>query len=231
MESLLNFNGNIDKNIRQLLEQPTIRMAVPIAALSFTSSKPRPPFAGTHGTTATTAAAANRRSFGTIRAMKMEKPLEVLYNVRVEREVSKERLEELGVQRWSMWKTGKCKFPWDWHVDQLVYIEEGEVRVVPDGSERFMSVTVLGLTAMTKAKAIEFKLENYRRQYRCGARKPFELRRRMGLGFGGHPRPASESTVMISKDLSLGGRPRSLFTGTIKEDGGVTAADLVWEES
>ncbi|KAL2523530.1 plastid transcriptionally active 18 [Abeliophyllum distichum] len=73
-----------------------------------------------------------------IRAMRMEKPLEELYNVRVERNVSKERLTELGISKWSMWKTGKCKLPWDWHVDQLVYIEEGEVRVVPEGSERYM---------------------------------------------------------------------------------------------
>lgn len=73
-----------------------------------------------------------------VRAMRIEKPLEELYNVRVERKVSKERLEELGVSRWSVWKTGKCRLPWDWQVDQLVYVEEGEVRVVPEGSERYM---------------------------------------------------------------------------------------------
>ncbi|CAA3020922.1 Hypothetical predicted protein [Olea europaea subsp. europaea] len=73
-----------------------------------------------------------------IRAMRMEKPLEELYNVRVERNVTKERLTELGILKWSIWKTGKCKLPWDWHVDQLVYIEEGEVRVVPEGSRRYM---------------------------------------------------------------------------------------------
>ncbi|CAF1822904.1 hypothetical protein YC2023_049871 [Brassica napus] len=68
----------------------------------------------------------------------MQTPLEELYNVKVERKVSQRRLDELGVSRWSVWKTGKCKLPWDWQVDQLVYIEEGEVRVVPEGSERFM---------------------------------------------------------------------------------------------
>ncbi|KAK6919324.1 (S)-ureidoglycine aminohydrolase, cupin domain [Dillenia turbinata] len=77
----------------------------------------------------------------TTSSMRIErKPLEELYNVRVERKVSPKRLEELGVSRWSIWKTGKCKLPWDWHVDQLVYIEEGEVRVVPEGGkgDRFM---------------------------------------------------------------------------------------------
>ncbi|XP_073147919.1 uncharacterized protein [Henckelia pumila] len=73
-----------------------------------------------------------------IRAMRVEKSLEELYNVRVERNVSKDRLVELGVSRWSVWKTGKCRIPWDWHVDQLVYVEEGEVRVVPQGSQRYM---------------------------------------------------------------------------------------------
>ncbi|KAI4319866.1 hypothetical protein MLD38_033414 [Melastoma candidum] len=47
----------------------------------------------------------------TVRSMCMEKPLEELYNVRVERKVSKERLEELGVSMWSVWKTGKCQAP------------------------------------------------------------------------------------------------------------------------
>ncbi|KAM7498340.1 hypothetical protein LguiA_022754 [Lonicera macranthoides] len=75
---------------------------------------------------------------GGIRAMRIEKPLEDLYHVRVERNVSQKRLDELGASKWSTWKTGKCQLPWDWHVDQLVYIEKGEVRVVPEGCERYM---------------------------------------------------------------------------------------------
>ncbi|KAL7002907.1 hypothetical protein U1Q18_004068 [Sarracenia purpurea var. burkii] len=55
-----------------------------------------------------------------IKALRIEKPLEELYNVRVERKVSPERLAELGVSRWSVWKTGNCKLPWDWHIDQLI---------------------------------------------------------------------------------------------------------------
>ncbi|XP_043706219.1 uncharacterized protein LOC122655902 [Telopea speciosissima] len=140
-------------------------MAVPIAALSFTASKPCPPFAGIHG-----AAVAQRSSIGTLRAMKVDKPLEELYNVRVEREVSKERLHELGVHRWSIWKTGKCKYPWDWHVDQLVYIEEGEVRVVPEGSERFMSFVAGDLVRYPKwFEADLFFNGPYRERYRFRA--------------------------------------------------------------
>lgn len=73
-----------------------------------------------------------------IKAMRVERPLEELYNVKVERKVSAERLQELGVSRWSVWKTGKSRLPWDWQADQLVYIEEGEVRVVPEGGGGFM---------------------------------------------------------------------------------------------
>ncbi|CAL1407161.1 unnamed protein product [Linum trigynum] len=73
-----------------------------------------------------------------IRAVHPVKSLEELYQVKVERKVSPQRLAELGVSRWSMWKTGKCRLPWDWQVDQLVYIEEGEVRVVPEGSKGYM---------------------------------------------------------------------------------------------
>ncbi|KAJ1693455.1 hypothetical protein LUZ63_010153 [Rhynchospora breviuscula] len=61
--------------------------------------------------------------------------VEEIYNVRVERNVPKERLMELGVQHWSIWKTGKCQVPWDWQVDQWVYIVSGEVRVVPEGAK------------------------------------------------------------------------------------------------
>ncbi|KAJ6820213.1 uncharacterized protein M6B38_348675 [Iris pallida] len=70
-----------------------------------------------------------------------DRPLEEIYNVRVERGVSRDRLEELGVERWSSWRSGRCRLPWDWHVDQQVYVVSGEVRVVPEGcrtGERFM---------------------------------------------------------------------------------------------
>lgn len=105
-----------------------------------------------------------------IRAMKVEKPLEELYNVKVERKVPKERLAELGVSRWSVWKTGKCKLPWDWQVDQLVYIEEGEVRVVPEGSEQYMSFVAGDLVRYPKwFEADLFFNDFYQERYRFRA--------------------------------------------------------------
>ncbi|KAL3509857.1 hypothetical protein ACH5RR_029258 [Cinchona calisaya] len=105
-----------------------------------------------------------------IKAMRIEKPLEELYNVRVERKVSKERLAELGVSKWSVWKTGKCKLPWDWHIDQLVYIEEGEVRVVPEGSERYMRFVAGDLIRYPKwFEADLFFNDFYQERYRFRA--------------------------------------------------------------
>lgn len=75
-----------------------------------------------------------RRRHGPISAVQYERPpLEEIYNIRVEHQVSKKRLEELGVEKWSNWRTGKCRLPWDWNVDQQVYVVKGEVRVVPEG--------------------------------------------------------------------------------------------------
>ncbi|KAF0931150.1 hypothetical protein E2562_002507 [Oryza meyeriana var. granulata] len=62
------------------------------------------------------------------------RPLEEVYKVRVERGAAAQaRVEALRVmETWSTWRTGgRCRMPWDWQVDQLVYIVSGEVRVLP----------------------------------------------------------------------------------------------------
>uniref|UniRef100_A0A0C9RQ77 TSA: Wollemia nobilis Ref_Wollemi_Transcript_3279_734 transcribed RNA sequence n=1 Tax=Wollemia nobilis TaxID=56998 RepID=A0A0C9RQ77_9CONI len=66
---------------------------------------------------------------------KIRRPVEELYNIACERNVTDDRLNQLGVQRWSRWESGKCKLYWEWQVDQQVYIVKGSVRVVPKGSE------------------------------------------------------------------------------------------------
>jgi hypothetical protein len=65
------------------------------------------------------------------------RPMEDVYKVRVERgEVARTRMEALRVmETWSSWRTGgRCRMPWDWQVDQLVYIVSGEVKVIPAGA-------------------------------------------------------------------------------------------------
>ncbi|KAG8072665.1 hypothetical protein GUJ93_ZPchr0006g45826 [Zizania palustris] len=81
---------------------------------------------GAGGTTA--AAAAGRVS------VVGRRPLEEVYKVRVERGAAAQaRVEALrAMETWSSWRTwGRCRMPWDWQVDQLVYIVSGEVRVLP----------------------------------------------------------------------------------------------------
>ncbi|KAK3157276.1 hypothetical protein QOZ80_2AG0118620 [Eleusine coracana subsp. coracana] len=65
------------------------------------------------------------------------RPLESVYKVRVERgATAAARVEALRVmETWSSWRTGgRCVMPWDWQVDQLVYIVSGEVKVIPAGA-------------------------------------------------------------------------------------------------
>ncbi|CAD6212225.1 unnamed protein product [Miscanthus lutarioriparius] len=65
------------------------------------------------------------------------RPLEDVYKVRVERgEVARAWVEALRVMAtWSSWRTGgRCRMPWDWQVDQLVYVVSGEVKVIPAGA-------------------------------------------------------------------------------------------------
>ena len=65
------------------------------------------------------------------------RPLEDVYKVRVKRgAAARARAEALRVmETWSSWRTGgRCRMPWDWQVDQLVYIVSGEVKVIPAGA-------------------------------------------------------------------------------------------------
>ncbi|CAM6084523.1 unnamed protein product [Calypogeia fissa] len=62
------------------------------------------------------------------------KPIVERFNIYHEKNVSEERLKELGVSRWSKWDCGPGVTTfWKWKVDELVYISKGSVEVVPDG--------------------------------------------------------------------------------------------------
>lgn len=61
-----------------------------------------------------------------------ERPsVEQLYRIFVEKNISKERAEELGVQRWRRWESGKSCHDWLWQVDEQVYITKGCLQVQP----------------------------------------------------------------------------------------------------
>ncbi len=55
--------------------------------------------------------------------------------IKVERNPSRERLEELGVFDWPIWEKEESEFPWSYDVSETCYFLEGEVEVTPEGGE------------------------------------------------------------------------------------------------
>lgn len=53
--------------------------------------------------------------------------------IRVERDPSKKRLEELGVFKWPIWTKKVSEFPWTYDEQETCYFLEGDVIVTPDG--------------------------------------------------------------------------------------------------
>ncbi len=55
--------------------------------------------------------------------------------IELERNPSREKLEEMGVFSWPVWEKEVSRFPWTYDTDEVCYILEGEVTVTPDGGE------------------------------------------------------------------------------------------------
>ncbi|CAK9206742.1 unnamed protein product [Sphagnum jensenii] len=60
------------------------------------------------------------------------RPVEERFKIHCEKNISKERMEELGINKWSKWESDKCVFPWEWKVDEEVFIVKGSVQVTPE---------------------------------------------------------------------------------------------------
>jgi uncharacterized cupin superfamily protein len=56
-------------------------------------------------------------------------------SVSVERQVSEERKEQLGVEEWSPWSKEVSEFDWSYDDTETCYVIEGEVTVSLDGGE------------------------------------------------------------------------------------------------
>jgi uncharacterized cupin superfamily protein len=52
-------------------------------------------------------------------------------DIKVEKNPSKERLEELGVPRWGIWTKEVSNFPWHYDEKETCFFLEGEVVVTP----------------------------------------------------------------------------------------------------
>jgi uncharacterized cupin superfamily protein len=53
--------------------------------------------------------------------------------IKIQRNPSKELLQELGVERWPIWTKEESEFPWSYADQETCYLLEGEVEVTPDG--------------------------------------------------------------------------------------------------
>ena len=55
--------------------------------------------------------------------------------IKIERQPSQERLDELKVSSWSIWTKEASEFPWTYDEPETCYFLEGDVVVTPDGGE------------------------------------------------------------------------------------------------
>jgi len=55
--------------------------------------------------------------------------------ISVERNLSPDRLSELGVQRWPIWSKGISEFPWHYSETETCYLLEGEVTIISSQGE------------------------------------------------------------------------------------------------
>ncbi|CAI5956733.1 unnamed protein product [Closterium sp. NIES-65] len=95
-------------------------------------------------------------------------PLAERYGVRVERDVSADRIEELGAERWQRWWTpGPCAYRWDWRVEEQVLVTRGTLRVTPDECEESMEFAAGDLVCFPRWFFAELEFSaDYEQRYR-----------------------------------------------------------------
>ncbi|MEH2322793.1 MAG: cupin domain-containing protein [Nostoc sp.] len=55
--------------------------------------------------------------------------------IKIEHKPTQERLNELGVSKWGIWKKEVSKFPWTYDSQETCYFLEGDVVVTSDGGQ------------------------------------------------------------------------------------------------
>jgi uncharacterized protein len=55
--------------------------------------------------------------------------------IQIEHQPSQQRLEQLGIYKWAIWKKEVSKFPWTYDSQETCYFLEGNVVVTPDGEQ------------------------------------------------------------------------------------------------
>jgi uncharacterized protein len=52
--------------------------------------------------------------------------------IKIEHQVNDDRLKELSVTSWPIWSKEQSEFPWHYDSDEICYLLEGEVEVIPE---------------------------------------------------------------------------------------------------
>lgn len=55
--------------------------------------------------------------------------------IEIEKNPGKEKLKELGVEKWPIWEKEASEFPWHYDATERCYILEGSVIVTPENGE------------------------------------------------------------------------------------------------
>ncbi len=55
--------------------------------------------------------------------------------IKIERQPSQERLNQLGVSKWGIWQKEVSIFPWTYDAQETCYFLEGDVIVTPEGGQ------------------------------------------------------------------------------------------------
>ena len=55
--------------------------------------------------------------------------------IKIERQVDREKVEADGVFSWPIWEKEESTFPWTYDANETCYFLEGDVVVTPDGGE------------------------------------------------------------------------------------------------
>lgn len=55
--------------------------------------------------------------------------------IKIERQVASDKLEELGIFSWSIWEKEESTFPWTYDSSETCYLLQGDVIVTPEGGD------------------------------------------------------------------------------------------------
>ena len=58
--------------------------------------------------------------------------------IKVEKNISEEQLQKMGVNTWPIWTKEVSEFPWSYDAQETCYILEGNVEVTSDDGEKFI---------------------------------------------------------------------------------------------